>query len=512
MNLPKPSELRDLQRYLTPQELAEINRLVRTPLLWKALPGPQTEAWECDADLILYGGAAGGGKTDLSLGKALTKHQRALILRREYPQLAAMLERATQLYSAYGTSASGDWRLHYAGVDRTVEFGSCQHEIDKEKYQGRPHDLKVFDEAANFLESQVAFIMGWNRSEDPDQKCQTLLCSNPPTSAEGEWLIVWFAPWLDPLHPNPAQPGELRWFAVIAGKQVEVADSRPFVLNGEDPVYDFDPDAFDETDIIRPGSRTFIQAKVTDNPYYVASGYIAKLQALPEPLRSKMLKGSFTAGREDAPRQLIPSAWVMAAQERWNAREKPNRPMDALGVDVARGGKDKTVLSPRYGNWFAEQECHPGTDTPDGPAVAQFIFVARQDSATVNIDVIGVGSSPYDQTKLVIGEYACAMNGSEGSDKLDRSEQLGFVNKRAEWWWTMREALDPDLGEDLALPPDRELLADLCAPRWKMAARGIQVESKEDIIKRIGRSPDKGDSAVYAIASVDRPKWTFGKL
>jgi hypothetical protein len=52
------------------------------------------------------------------------------------------------------------------------------------------------------------------------------------------------------------------------------------------------------------------------------------------------------------------------------------------------------------------------------------------------------------------------------------------VNQRAEWWWGMREDLDPASGQDLALPPDPELKADLCAPRWKLTARGIQIESE----------------------------------
>ena len=92
------------------------------------------------------------------------------------------------------------------------------------------------------------------------------------------------------------------------------------------------------------------------------------------------------------------------------------------------------------------------------------------------------------------------MNGSEGSTERDRSGRLGFVNKRAEWWWRMREALDPENGEDICLPPDPELLADLCAPTWMLKARGIQVESKDEIKERIGRSPDRGDAAVYALA------------
>jgi hypothetical protein len=44
--------------------------------------------------------------------------------------------------------------------------------------------------------------------------------------------------------------------------------------------------------------------------------------------------------------------------------------MDSLGVDVARGGGDATVLGARFGNWFAELQVYPGGTTPDGPSVA----------------------------------------------------------------------------------------------------------------------------------------------
>jgi hypothetical protein len=502
MSFQTPNELPELLRYLTPQERAEMDQLLAAPTKWTPLPGPQTQAYNCVADVILYGGAAGGGKTDLALGKSLTQHQRALILRREYPQLSGIIDRANDLYAAYGlfNSGKGVWRCSFEGKRRVIEFGSVQHEDDKLKYQGRPHDLKVFDEAANFLESQVEFIAGWNRSEDPSQRCQVLLCSNPPTDATGDWLIRWFAPWLDPNHPNPAAPGELRHFATVDGRQYECADGRPFILVDGEPVYEFDPSQVEQVDIIRPLTRTFIPARVTDNPFYSQSGYVAKLQALPEPLRSKMLYGDFAAGREDDPWQIIPSEWVRAAQERWRARPQPRIPMTALGVDVARGGSDKTIHTPRYANWFGEQICFPGTATPDGHVVAMQIFELREAFTQVNIDVVGVGASPFDIVRAAIGEKIWGVSGAAGTDELDRSEQFGFVNLRALLWWRMREALDPVNGEDLALPPDAGLLADLCAPRYKKAARGVQVESKEEIKKRIGRSPDKGDSAVYALA------------
>jgi hypothetical protein len=59
--------------------------------------------------------------------------------------------------------------------------------------------------------------------------------------------------------------------------------------------------------------------------------------------------------------------------------------------------------------------------------------------------------------------------------------------------------LDPERGQKLALPPDQELLSDLTAPRWTMTMQGIKVEPKEDIVKRLGRSPDCADALVLAI-------------
>ena len=83
----------------------------------------------------------------------------------------------------------------------------------------------------------------------------------------------------------------------------------------------------------------------------------------------------------------------------------------------------------------------------------------------------------------------------------ERTGELGFANRRSEWWWRLREALDPDYGEALALPDGRALLAELAAPRWRLAARGIQVEGKPETQRRLGRSPDLADAVVYALVT-----------
>lgn len=465
-----------------------LSRRLDELLAWRPLPGPQTLAYHSQADELFYGGSAGGGKTDLLLGLAATAHDRSIIFRREYPQLMGIKTRAREMFMGQGTFNGQDhlWTLKDG---RQVEFGACQLLGDEEKYQGRPHSLKGFDEICHFLEPQFRFLCGWLRSTNPKQRCRVVAAGNPPTSPEGEWVVQYWRPWLDPTHPNPAQPGELRWFTNLDGHDVEVESGEPFWHTPKDG---------GAREFVQPLSRTFIPARVEDNPFLMQTNYKAKLQSLPEPLRSKMLAGDFQAGKEDNPYQVIPTEWVEAAQARWKARSRPELAMSAMGVDIARGGRDFTILSPRYGNWFAEQLAFPGSSTPDGPAVATLVLQNRTHLAVVQLDVIGVGGSVYDHLQPILGEQVVPLNGAEGSEATDKTGQIGFRNKRAEMYWQLREALDPTSGEDLALPPDRALLMDLCTPLWKLSAQGIQVESKEDIIKRIGHSPDKGDSIVYA--------------
>lgn len=384
-----------------------------------------------------------------------------------------------------------------------------QYEKDKENHKGRARDFYGFDEITEFSETQFRYVTTWNRSTKRGQRCRIICTCNPPTSTEGEWIVKFWAPWLDKHHQNPAKPGELRWFTTINEKDIEVPDNRPFVVIDDKPCYDFNPADYKPTEIIMPRSRTFVPAKLIDNPYLADTGYAATLQALPEPLRSQMLNGDFEAGQQDDAYQVIPSEWVRLAQERWRKRQKPQTPLSALGVDVARGGTDFTQLAPRYDNYFDKLLSHPGESTPNGQHVAGLAVQARDrlggnTETRINIDVIGVGSSPYDWT-LAVHKNTYGMNASCKSEARDKSKQLGFVNKRAEWHWKFREALDPLNGQDIALPADdRELAVDLCSPRWKLTPRGIQVESKDEIKERIGRSPDKGDAVIYANAIEDK--------
>jgi hypothetical protein len=179
-----------------------------------------------------------------------------------------------------------------------------------------------------------------------------------------------------------------------------------------------------------------------------------------------------------------------------------------IGVDVSRGGRDKTVFSERRGSWFATLRLVPGVDTPDGPAVISKVVEFGFSEWRIKIDVVGVGSSPVDVGKLK-GIDVVAMNGADKSVATDRSGTLGFTNARSEWIWLFREALDPSLGLEIALPPDSELAADLATARWSLTVRGIQVEDKKRVKERLGRSPDKGDAVINAFAQPSIPGQGF---
>lgn len=508
-----PQQARDLERYLTPAEREELAALVAQDVsehVWRPLPGPQTMAYESKADVIGFGGAAGGGKTDLALGLAITQHYRTQVFRREGPQLKGITDRLRELVDP--NLITGNPPVYRGADERQIEFNSMPNLGDETKYQGRPKDCLVIDEAANFLEQQVRFVKGWVRTTRPGQRTRTLLTFNPPTTAEGRWIIDFFGPWLDKKHAlYPTGPGVLRYVYVdpATGKDVWVADDDPrqFVLVGGERVYDFDASRYRPEEIVTPESRTFIPSRITDNPFLVSTGYLAQLQALPEPLRSQMLLGDFQAGISDDPWQVIPTAWVEAAQARWKERS-PKGEMLSMGIDVARGGKDNTVIATRHKTpetpwWFDRLQLTPGSETPTGQRTAGLVIAAHRDHAPQHIDVIGVGASPYDVLSGA-GQPVYGINVAEKATRTDKSGRLTFLNLRSQLWWTMRELLDPDADNGIALPPDPDLLKELCAPRWELSGMTIKVESREDIIERVGRSPDRATAVI--LAAIDTPK------
>lgn len=493
---------------------AELDSLLAKELsaIWLPDPRnrPQVDAYYSLADLLLFGGAAGAGKTSLIAGLACSQHQRSAIFRAKAVDLRGVEE---EIFNIVGREGWNGQDKIMRTNNRVIEMGHLEKPGSEKGWQGRPHDFLGFDEGAQLARAKVQFVLGWLRSSDPKQRRRAVIASNPPTGGDGDWLIEWFAPWLDPTFRNPARPGELRYAATAPdreGTTVWLPDGRPIIFL-ESRNYRLATEAEIASKapaVIQPLTRTFIPGRLDDNPYLRDTGYRAQLQALPEPLRSQLLNGDFLAGRLDHEWQVIPTAWVKAAQVRWTEMGPANAVMSAIGVDVAQGGDDDTVLACRYGSWYAPLIVHPGAETPNPSDVAGLVVKCRRSSAAVVVDVgggYGGGvKERLEENSIPVRPFNAA--GESGQYTADR--QLKFPNKRAEAMWRFREALDPEQlgGSKIALPPDPILLADLTGPRWKLTSRGIQIESKDELKKpeRLGRSPDRGDAVIMAWSEGDK--------
>lgn len=473
---------------MSPAETAELDKVLAEELNkpWLPTPGPQLEAYLSEADLLLYGGAAGGGKTDLIVGLATCEHERSVIFRRQSADLDGFWDRLSAVVPSPESSDSNKKRM-VTPDGRLIECGHLEKPGSEYSWQGRPHDFIGFDEGAQLSAYKVNFVLGWLRSAT-GRRCRAVIGSNPPIGGDGAWLMEWFAPWLDPLFDKPAKPGELRW-AVTIGNANEI---RTVWVDGPEPV-----EIGDETYL--PLSRTFIPSKLDDNPFLKDTKYRAQINSMPEPLRSQLLHGDFLAGRVDDPWQIIPTEWVLLAQERWRKTEGASAAMGVIGIDVAQGGQDSTVYAPLRGVRFDELVERPGKDTPDPIDVVQGAFAIRRNDALMVIDCTGgwgIGVAGHLQTHHEIRAERFIASAASGARTKDG--KLGFFNLRAEMWWSLREAFDPENMTGIAIPPDQKLQAQLTAPRWMLKGDRILVESKDDLRQRLGSSTDRADAVGQA--------------
>ncbi|WP_158857535.1 hypothetical protein [Streptomyces sp. NRRL B-1347] len=214
--------------------------------------------------------------------------------------------------------------------------------------------------------------------------------------------------------------------------------------------------------------------------------------------------GEFHASDEDS---VIPLAWVEAAIERWHAWDGAGRPAlegrRILGVDVARSGGDSTVFAHRQGHAITELEIHDREDTMQTTARVQAAVGQGEQERVPVVDSMGVGGGVVDRLRE-LNVPVLAYTGAAKSRSRTRDGEWGFTNLRSAAYWRVRELLDPAFDAELLLPPDDLLISDLTAPTWKTLTGippKIQIEPKEQLVERLGRSPDRGDAVVMALAS-----------
>lgn len=450
----------------------------------------QEQVYSTPAFETLMTGTVFIGKSSALLGIAGTQHQRSLLLRRRFPQLEKSL--IADSFALYGDKKKynstkhvwriGNRRIHFGHVNNA---GTPESPGDESEYSSAQFDFIGFDQVEEFPLDTYLFLFSRARTVDPKQRVRVVSSCN----FVGEnlmWIYERWAAWLDERHPHPAKYGEVRWYKRDdTGKEVEADEKDPAAL-----------------------SRTLVFGTMRENPYAQGENgenYRKQLMAMREPYRSALLNGDIKAVIQDDANQIIPTQWVTDAMNRWT-EQRPDVPMTAMGMDISHGGNDQTVLACRYENWCAPLLVRSGSVITDGIKAAEFATqVVESKSTPINGDVIGWGASACEHLGQVLGYNVNKVNFGESSHAYDKSGKFRFLNKRAEYYWRLGDLLDPANEEKIALPPDPELKADLTSVRKEHQGSTIKCESKEDIKKRLGRSPDKGDAVVLAFIEPSLP-------
>ena len=195
---------------------------------------------------------------------------------------------------------------------------------------------------------------------------------------------------------------------------------------------------------------------------------------------------------EDAEDSLIGLTQARAAA----IREIPIKETDpnVLGVDIARGGSDKTIIIHRrgptanvYGSYFHQETMK----------TAGQIIRALEKTGAINaaVDADGLGAGVFDR----LLEQGVPVQELRGGFRARDAEH--YANRRAEWYWGLRQRFESG---DISIPEDDELLSQLTSIKWTLNSRGqVILESKDDMKKRGLPSPDKADALAYAFAAWD---------
>lgn len=208
--------------------------------------------------------------------------------------------------------------------------------------------------------------------------------------------------------------------------------------------------------------------------------------------------GEFHASDEDS---VIPLAWLEAAIERWHDWDRAGRPEVGVpsarwtGVDVGRGG-DETIFAGRDGHVITIEAGDRARDTMKTAARA-----AARDGRAI-VDVTGVGAGVYDRLREAGARPLGYAGAGRAEGFRDRSGKMTATNVRSAAYWNLRELLDPAFEPKICLPPDELMISDLTTPTWEITSGvppRIKVEPKEEVVKRLGRSPDRGDAVAMAM-------------
>ncbi len=246
--------------------------------------GPQYEFLSNQADIILFGGGAGGGKTYGVLLDVLSFYDipgyTAIIFRRNSTQVRAaggLWDSSQELFREFGGQAnesSLEWTFPSGAV---IKFSHLQHEKDIYSHQGAQYCGEYWDELCHFTKQQFFYLLSRNRSMCGIQPYVKMTC-NPDADSWVRELVDWY---IDSSGLSiPERSGVIRYFIMLDDKIIW-GDSKDEIKNKY-------PGAL-------PKSFTFISASIFDNKKLldVDPNYLANLQALPRVERERLLHGNW---------------------------------------------------------------------------------------------------------------------------------------------------------------------------------------------------------------------------
>ena len=217
----------------------------------------------------LYGGAAGGGKSDALVIEALRQvqipHYKALILRKTFPQLGELIDKSLRYYppafpKAKYNSSNHTWTFPSGAK---IIFGSMQHSNDKYQYQGQAYDFVAFDELTHFTYEEYSYLFSRNRPNGPGTRVYIRATANPGGIGHG-WVKDRF---ITPAKPMTPIPQVVRW--TEPNGMVKEIESQ----------------------------RIFVPSSVFDNPELLKNDpmYISRLASMPEAERNALLYGDWNS-------------------------------------------------------------------------------------------------------------------------------------------------------------------------------------------------------------------------
>lgn len=224
-----------------------------------------------------------------------------------------------------------------------------------------------------------------------------------------------------------------------------------------------------------------------DDPRKDEAWYETQKQKLDPVVLAQEVDRSFTASVENA---FIPGEVVSAAARRGPADIMAQGPV-IMGIDVARFGNDKTVITLRQGRVCMRQEVAGKLDVVDVAGRAKDAWRSMLgEIQQIAVDTIGIGAGVADILRRDFGDMVVDVNSSL------RMGDGQHYNLRARMWRDMREWLKAGA----SIPNDGDLITDLTALQYGYKVGELLLESKDDARKRGIKSPDRADSLALTFA------------